>query len=204
MQATHSREIESKNSLISQLEITVKTLSTEKAALFDQLQMRQAELESSQSQLESLQSQHVESQYQLREAADRIALLNEELTDTRRDSISRTQGHGPSTEEVTRLLSAAEAKYESRIADLRRQLVAVERERDDGEAEFSKKLAEKVREVDQLRTVVNASARDHQEEKDIVITLQEQISALREQAQAYQQVIEELRLEAGKVTEIEV
>ena len=143
----------------------MRILTSEKDDIFDQLQMRQAELESSQSTLESLQSQFVESQYQMREANDRIALLNEELAESRRDQVSRVQDRGPSAEEVTRLLSAAEAKYESRIADLRRQLSAVERERDDAEAMFSKKLAEKVKEVEQLRGAVNASTKDHQEEK---------------------------------------
>ena len=203
VQSTHSHEIETRDTRIAQLDSTVKALTTEKAELFDQLQMRQAELESSQSSLESLQSQYVESQYQMREANDRIALLNEELTDARRDQVSRSQDRGPSTEEVTRLLSAAEAKYESRIADLRRQLTAVERERDDGEALFSKKLAEKAKEVEQLRGAISASTKDHQEEKGVVTALREEIKALKEQAGAYQQVIDELRLEAGKVTEVQ-
>ncbi|KAJ3546976.1 hypothetical protein NM688_g5452 [Phlebia brevispora] len=199
----HSRELELRDTRISEVETTVQTLTTEKAELFDQLQMRQAELESSQSHLESLQSQYVEAQYQLREATDRIGLLNEELTESRRYQATKPQDRGPSAEEVTRLLSAAEAKYESRIADLRRQLTAVESERVEGEAEFSKKLQEKVKEIEQLKTVVNASAKDQQEEKNVVVSLRTEIITLKEQAQAYEQAIEELRAEVGKVTEVE-
>lgn len=157
-----------------------------------------------QAHLESLQSQNVEAQYQLREATDRIGLLNEELAQSRSNQMTKTPEYGPSADEVTRILSAAEAKYEGRIADLRRQLAAVESERIDGEAEFSKKLAEKIKEIDHLRVAVSASSKDQQEEKSVIASLQSDIVSLQEQAQSYQQIIEDLRVEAGKVSEAEV
>ena len=200
----HTRELETRGKRISELESASRTLSAEKADLFDQLQMRQAELESLQAHVESLQSQNVEAQYQLREATDRIGLLNEELVEARQNQVTKTPSQGPSTEEVTRLLSAAEAKYEGRIADLRRQLATVESERVDVEAEFSKKLVEKVKEIEKLKIAVSASSKDQQEEKGIILSLKDEISSLQEQAQAYQQIIEDLRVEAGKVSEVEV
>jgi len=67
------------NAQIDRLERSIRSLSTEKDSLFDQLQMRQAEVESSQSLLEVLQSQNTELQYQVREKDSRVALLSEEL-----------------------------------------------------------------------------------------------------------------------------
>lgn len=165
--------------------------------------MRQAELESSQSHLESLQSQTVELQYQLRESTDRVALLTEELADSRKEDVSNTQDSAPA-EEVTRLLSATEAKYEARITDLRRQMAAVERERDEGEALFSKRLAEKTKEVEQLQSAVNLTAKDREQEGEIVAALQKEIENLKEASKVREQLIAELQAETGKITEVEV
>ena len=63
---------------------------------------------------------------------------------------------------------------------------------------------EKVKEIAQLRQAVNASAKDHQDEKDAISSLREEITSLQEQARGYLQVIEELRAEAGKVSEVQV
>lgn len=165
--------------------------------------MRQAELESSQSHLESLQSQTVELQYQLREATDRAILLTEELADSRKEHVSRVHG-SPPTEEVTRLLSATETKYEARIADLRRQMAAVERERDEAEGLFSKRLAEKATELERLQITVNASTKDRAQDNEAVAALQKEIDNLKETATLREQLIVELQAEAGKITEVEV
>lgn len=165
--------------------------------------MRQAELESSQSHLESLQSQTVELQYQLRESTDRIALLTDELAEARKERVANTQG-SPPAEEVTRLLAATETKYEARIADLRRQMAAVERERDEGEALFNKRLSEKAKEVEQLQSLINISARGREEEGENVVALQKEIDSLREASKVREQLITELQAEAGKITEVEV
>ena len=71
--------------------------------------MRQAELESSNTHLETLQSQTTEYQYQIRELADRVTLLEGELTDAQREA-NPANGTGMSAEEVARLISAAEGK----------------------------------------------------------------------------------------------
>lgn len=199
----HSKEIETNKSRIADLEASLRTLSSEKDDIFDQLQMRQAELESSQSHLESLQSQTVELQYQLRESTDRIALLADELAEARKEQTTKAPG-GPPAEEVTRLLSAAEAKYEARITDLRRQLAAVERERDEGEALFSKRLSEKTKEVEHLQSLVDLSAKGREEEGETVAVLQREIDGLREASKMREQLIAELQSEASKVSEVEV
>ncbi|KAH9950472.1 hypothetical protein B0H21DRAFT_868888 [Amylocystis lapponica] len=138
----------------------------------------QAELESSRSHLESLEGQSTELQYQLREANDRIALLNE-------DSQMPNENRSLCTRYRTvrrggyRMLSAAEAKYESR------------RERDEGEAEWSRKLSEKVGELETLRGTLTSSVKSREESSEL------------EEARSHQRRIADLRAQAEKVTEIE-
>ncbi|EKM61178.1 uncharacterized protein PHACADRAFT_134491 [Phanerochaete carnosa HHB-10118-sp] len=202
LKSVHSKETEANNSRATDLEAFVRILTTEKDDIFDQLQMRQAELESSQSHLESLQSQTVELQYQLREATDRTALLTDELAEARKEQAVKPES-GPPPEEVTRLLSTAEAKYETRIADLRRRIAAVERERDEGEALFSKRLAEKAKEVEGLQALVNLSAKGREEEGENITTLQKEIESLREASQVQGRLLVELQAEAQRIPELE-
>ena len=103
-----------------------------------------------------MRSQNTELQFQLREANDRVALLQEEFSDVRREQDVRVQSPGPSAEEVARLLAAAESKYEAKLGDLRRRLAEAERERDEGEAHWSKKFAERAKEVEDLKAMAAA------------------------------------------------
>ncbi|CAL1695430.1 unnamed protein product [Somion occarium] len=203
VKASHSKELDTRNTRISELQTTVQTLSGEKYELFDQLQMRQAELESSQSLLESLQGQTVEFQYQIREANDRVALLNEELADARQEQVQKPYDSVPSTEDVSRLLSAAETKYEGRIAELRNHISTVERERDEAEMEWSRKLTEKVKEIESLRGVLDISAKNQEDAAGNSNLLQQEIERLQDEIRTYQAMISDLRAQAGKVTEIE-
>ncbi|KAL6310005.1 hypothetical protein BKA93DRAFT_722402 [Sparassis latifolia] len=200
---SHMKELDVKVLRISQLESSVEGLSIEKDNLFDQLQLRQAELESARSHLESLEGQSTEYQFQLREADDQVALLTEELADIRREQETRGHISGPSAEEVTRILSAAEAKYESRISELRQRLTATERERDEGEAEWSRKLSGKVSELETLKTALSASSRHEEEESEDVNALKGEVLTLKEDIRAYEIMVSELRTQAGKVTELE-
>ncbi|KAI0704949.1 hypothetical protein BC835DRAFT_1403872 [Cytidiella melzeri] len=202
LKSLHSKEIDNKSSQISDLSASLQIVSREKDEIFDQLQMRQAELESSQSHLESLQSQSTELQHQLREATDRIALLSEEIADAQKMQFAKVHSSTPSAE-VTQLLSSAEAKYEARIADLRRQLTAVERERDETEAELSKKISEKVKEVEHLKSTVGKSVRAREEEEETVASLRREIESLRDAGTTYERLIADLQGEAGRVAEVE-
>ncbi|KAI0639767.1 hypothetical protein C8Q77DRAFT_1045716 [Trametes polyzona] len=200
----HVKEIENKKTRISDLESRVKTLSHEKDELFDQLQLRQAELESSQSALESLQGQNTELQYQLREANDRIALLQEEFSDVRREQEVRIQSPGPSTEEVTRLLAAAESKYEARLSDLRRRLAEAERERDEADARWSKKFAERAKEVDELTAAIRSSQKSKEEEAEGMQALQAQVDRLQAEINSYKKQVVDLHNQLEKAVEVEV
>ncbi|KAI0800904.1 hypothetical protein C8Q74DRAFT_1454470 [Fomes fomentarius] len=200
---THVKEIDNKKARISALESTVRTLSREKDELFDQLQLRQAELESSQSTLESLQGQNTELQYQLREANDRVALLQDEFIDVRREQNMKVQSPGPSAEEITRLLAAAESKYETKLSDLRRRLAEAERERDEGEAHWSKKLAERAREAESLQAIINSSQKNKEAETESAQALKDEIQALKSEIKSYQQQVVDLRGQLDKTVEVE-
>ena len=202
-QSLHNKEIENKTSHIDNLEASLQIVTREKDEIFDQLQMRQAELESSQSHLESLQSQCTELQYQLREATDRTALLSEEVAELQKAQSTAVHSSTP-TAEVTQLLAAAEAKYEARIADLRRQLSAVERERDEAEADLSKKLAAKAKEIDHFKQMVGKSSKEREEVEETIAGLKKEIDILRDGAVAYERLIAELQAQAGRVAEVEV
>ena len=113
-QSAHEQVLASKNTRITGLEHSVQNLSAEKASLFEQLQLRQAEAESSASELEAQQSRATELAFQLREHSERIALLQEELSDAQRRSLDPRSAPGmdrsPSVsqaEDVARLLAAA-------------------------------------------------------------------------------------------------
>ncbi|KAI1793914.1 peroxisomal membrane anchor protein conserved region-domain-containing protein [Ganoderma leucocontextum] len=200
---THVRETEHKKSRIVNLESTVKTLSAEKDELFDQVQLRQAETESSQSLLESLQGQNTELQYQLREANDRVALLQEEFSDARREQEIRVVSSGPSAEEVTRLLAAAESKHEMKLNDLRRRLAEAERERDEGEARWSKTVIERAREVESLKAAINSSQKTKEEETEGVQALEQEIESLKGEIRSYQTQLKDLLAQLEKSAEVE-
>ncbi|KAG8894748.1 hypothetical protein FRC01_012779, partial [Tulasnella sp. 417] len=166
--ASHTKELNTKAARISQLEATVKNLTQEKDSLFDQMQLRQAELESSQSHLENLQNQNNELQYQLREANDRIALLESEETAFSRSPASprlRSHDSGTSTNlppspshdapvELARLLSEAESKYEARLSDLRSKIRSMEKERNESEEEWARNLGERGKEIERVKRLM--------------------------------------------------
>ena len=73
-------ELASSLSRISTLEASLRTLKKERDDLFEQSQLRQAELESSQSHIEALENEVSDLRHQVREANDRILSVNEELS----------------------------------------------------------------------------------------------------------------------------
>ena len=179
------------------------SLTREKDGMFDQLEMRQAELESSTTHMETLQSQTTEYQYQIRELSDRVTLLEGELTDAQREA-NPANGTGMSAEEVARLISAAEAKYEARLAELRGQLETIEKERNEADAEWSSKVAAKVLEVEELKKVVGKSQKSEVDHRVIEEQSREEILALKEEVRGYQRQQIEFQRQAERIKESEV
>ncbi|KAJ7786400.1 hypothetical protein B0H16DRAFT_1657710 [Mycena metata] len=201
--STHSKEVTNLTSRISSLESTVKTLTNDKNAFFDQLQLRQAELESSQFHLDSLQSQNTELQYQLRESEDRFALLNDDISEARREQDNRAREPSTSAEDVARLLSAAEAKYESKLADLKKNLSVVEKERNESEAQWSRKLRDKVRENDDLKQALGSTTKNRELDEGVVEKLKDQIKLLQEEARLHRMQVADLQAQSVSLEHVE-
>ncbi|KAJ7492547.1 hypothetical protein FB451DRAFT_1078701 [Mycena latifolia] len=201
--SSHSKDLATMTARISSLELTLTSLTNDKNAFFDQLQLRQAELESAQSHLDSLQSQNTELQYQLRESEDRFALLNDDITEARREQDSRSREPTSSAEDVARLLSTTEAKYESKLADLRKNLSVVEKERNESEAQWSRKLRDKVRENDELKLVIGSATKSRELDEGVLENLKEQIKLLQEEVRLQQVEAAELRAQSATLEDVE-
>ncbi|KAF5390176.1 hypothetical protein D9757_002861 [Collybiopsis confluens] len=183
VKATHDKEISSKNSRINQLENSLNSVVRDKNSFFEQVQLRQAEVESSQIHLESLQSTNAEFQHQLREHEDRIILLNEQLSEARREHDSDRK-NSTTSEETTRLLASTEAKYEAKLAELKMVLNHAEKERNESDAEWSRKLREKNKENERLNRLLGTATKSRAMDEGVVEVLKHEISRLQEQFDA--------------------
>jgi predicted nucleic acid-binding Zn-ribbon protein len=166
--------------------------------------MRQAEYESSQTQLESMQGQMTELNYQLREATDRIALLTDELAETRREQHVRSSSTSHSADDAARFLALTEAKYEAKLTEMRNRVQAAERERNDGEAAWIRKLDEKTREVDTLRRQIDASAHVGDRQEAALSQIREENERLQKELLVQQKEMADLRLVVDQAAETEV
>ncbi|KAL5534154.1 hypothetical protein ACEPAG_615 [Sanghuangporus baumii] len=201
--ASLQKDVSTKNARIQALENSVRSLNSERDSLFDQLQLRQAELESSQSMLESLQSSTAELQFQLREAADRNSLLAEELADAQRELEYRTQRPSLSREDTARVRASTEAKYKARISELTSRLAEVERDRNDMEAVFSRNLQQKAQEIEVLKKTVEASSRKTGPSEEEVMELKQQIDTLRHEVAAYKEQVSDLDRQKDIINDLE-
>ncbi|THV04873.1 hypothetical protein K435DRAFT_648447 [Dendrothele bispora CBS 962.96] len=199
--SVHTKAINAKTSRISQLETSLEVLTRDKNSYFDQLQLRQAEYESSQEQVELLRNQNAEMQHQIREYADQFALLKEELHEAQRE-----QGRpvvSPSSEDTARLMSAVEARYEAKLADLKRVLQNVEKERGESDTEWARVLREKKREVEELKQMLGSATRSKEQDEDVVGDLKTQISSLQAAIQSKESQISRVSAELAQVKDVE-
>lgn len=182
----------------------MQTLSEEKNNLFDQLQLRQAEAESSQSLLQVLQSQNTELQYQLREQNDRIALLNEEIGEAHQDMVMDTSGSSTSAEEVAKLLSAAETRYEAKLSAARHKVTAMEAERMELEMDWSRKLEQTTQEADKWKALVESTTRLQEESNRSVQRLEADLDRTKVEARSYRVQVSQLELQIEQLAHAEV
>ncbi|KAJ3895013.1 hypothetical protein GG344DRAFT_39792 [Lentinula edodes] len=204
--ATFEKELSNKNSRITQLENSLNSVVRDKNSFFEQVQIRQAEVESSQAHLESLQSQNAELQYQLREQSDRIILLNEELLEARRehDTVSsKYSSISTSPEDTAHLLSSVEIKYEAKLTELKRVLKNTEKERNESDAEWSRKLREKNQEMEKLSTRLGTAIQSKAQDHGLVENLKVEISHLQQQIQISQNEVSRVRMQIAQLKENE-
>ena len=179
-------------------------MSAEKNNLFDQLQMRQAEVESSQSLLEVLQNQTTELQYQIREKDDRIALLHEELNDAHQEQHAAVSDLSTSPEEVAKLLAAAESRHEAKLTLAKEKLAAMEAERVEVEAEWRRKVEAKVQESQRWKAMVDSASRSRQDDDDHTQELRAEVERLQSAARAYDHEVSQLRRQIERSTSDQV
>ena len=154
-QRAHDEETLSLSSHVTQLDGALNAVTDDRDGLFDQLQLRQAELESTHSHLESLENRVNELNHLLRESNDRAATVADELADAQRgivdaSSLSSTP-LGQRDAAALQATAEVERKYENKVADLRARMATLERERTESEEEWSRNLAQRSREVERLR-----------------------------------------------------
>ncbi|PPQ71336.1 hypothetical protein CVT24_012077 [Panaeolus cyanescens] len=203
LKTTHLKDINAKTALIASLESTVNKLTRDKNEFFDSLQLRQAELESAQSHLESLQHQNTELQFQLRESNERLALLKEEAAELMREQESRIRDPVVSADEIGRMVSATEAKYEARLAEAQRRLATMEKERYESEADWSRKLKEKVKDLEELRRILGTANKSRENDESIVAALKEQLTQEKNLVKTLQNQITQLPLLKEHIIELE-
>lgn len=191
--------------------------------MFDQMQLRQAELESAQAALESANIQNSELQYQLREASDRIALLSEESYRpspsphlTSHNSQTSLSGFPPSPApdppaELARLLSDAEGRFEARLSELRAKIRTMEKERNESEEEWSRNMLERSKEVEKWKKALADKEAEYrvrtaawEESETRIGALERDLKHLKAEREQLEQNADALRKEAEKITELEV
>jgi chromosome segregation ATPase len=202
-QTSYNKELVSKSSHISTLENSLDKLSRDKTIFFDQLQLRQAELESAQAHARTLQHQHTELEFQLLEANDRLALVREEYAELQREMESRSREPAVSAEEIARAVSATEVKYEARLAEMKRNILVLEKERHESEVDWSRKLKEKLRELEDLKRMLGSATRMQESEETMVADLKAELEAGRETNNALRREVAELALLKGQIDELE-
>lgn len=186
------------------MESSLNNATRDKNTFFDQLQLRQAEAESAQSHLESLEHKNTELQFQLRESNDRLALLREECAELVREQESRVRDPINSADEIARMVSATEVKYETKLAELRRNLAIMEKERYESEVDWSRKLKEKVKDLEDLKRVLGSATKTRENDESFVAELKTQLSDAQGTIRTLQRQNSELPLLRDQIQELEV
>jgi chromosome segregation ATPase len=202
-QTSYNKELTSKSSQISTLENSLNNITRDKNNFFDQLQLRQGELESAQAHADTIQHQNTELEFQLREANDRFALVREEYSELQREMESRSREPTVSADEIARVVSAMEVKYEARLAEVKRNISLLEQEHHESEVDWSKKLTEKVREVENLKKILGSATRMREKEERMVADVKTELEAAQETNEVLRREAAELTLLKGQIVELE-
>lgn len=221
--ASHAKEIANKVSRISTLEASVKSLQSTRQEQFQSLQAKQGEADRHRTEAEAMEARSKEQAFQLKEAQDRITVLEEELNASARglalDVNPSSQGDvsapsataGISPADLSRLLAEAQAKAELKLSELRNAVARAEKDRLDSEEESSRHLQDRAKELERLRVVIREKDAEYAEavrgrrERDEQISQVEQSKqSLRVQIVELREQVEKLDAERSKVMDLEV
>ena len=133
-----------------------------------------------------------------------MALLKEEYAELQREAETRAREPTTSPEEIARMLSAAEAKHEAKATEMKRNIAVLEKERHESEADWSKKLREKVKELEDLKRLLGSANRSRETEENIIATLKDEIRKIQEANTKLQEEVAEVPVLRDQVIELEV
>lgn len=83
-------------------------------------------------------------------------------------------------------------------------MALVEAERNEVEADWSRKLEARAREVERLKAAVDSSARSQQSNEDVVERLSVEIGQLREEVRGQKVQVEQWQAKAEQLSDVEV
>ena len=166
--------------------------------------------------MESLRNRTKELEFQLREALESRAIVEESPRAGRTSHLNiRAASPSPSRTsspmEVQRLLADAEARAEAKISDLRNKIHSLEKERNEAEEEWAGKLSERVRELEKLRRAITEKEGEYAEslksrkEKEKVIEEAELVrKGIEKEMRALKAEVEQAKADVSVAAEAEV
>lgn len=188
--------------------------SDEKRRQFELLQSRQEELEGATAARESSEARMKELQHQLREATERAALAEEALAESKqvpaRES-STQAATAAETPDIHKLLSEANAKAESKLAELRDQIARLERERVETDEEHARQLRNRGLELEKMRHLALDREREYADALKSKKASDEEIAtaakireALRHEVEDLKESLRKMRSDTTKIADAEV
>ncbi|CAB4479966.1 unnamed protein product [Rhizophagus irregularis] len=190
-----NKELTAKSTQISQLEALNEKLTAEKEGLFDQLQMKEAEFESSQSLMENSQHRSTELTHQLKEIEEKSLALEEELTLLKRLYKEKSREN----EALTIRVEELDKGTTERVDSLRKQVETHKQVKE--KAEFE--LREVKRTIDdRIQEMVNKLSVKDQEVKRLETKLEEKdnsIKLVKEENQSLKQQMLDIEAKMNKL-----
>ncbi|KAK4691815.1 hypothetical protein P7C70_g9261, partial [Phenoliferia sp. Uapishka_3] len=203
----HGKEIERRDGRIKELEKTVRELTEARDGVFDQLQLRTAEIESSRTRQESLEGKMEEMRYELNEANDKNVAIEEELEELRKVKREGVRDDG----NTRRLLVEAEARYEGKLRDLEVRSRQLEKDRMETEEEMGRNLQERLKEVERMREIIvrkeveyaDSVHRSREREKRIEQS-EKEVGELKERVRGLEEGLEGVKGDAERANKAEM
>lgn len=209
--AQHAKELAAKNREVERLEENVRVLGREKDGLFDEVQLKNGEVESARVQLDVLQGQAEEMRFRLRESEERMGTLQEGLAEARRGHTANdlyASTPGPGAGELAALLSETTSRHEVRLAELRNRMRTIELERAEAEESWSRTLQQRAEENERLRGIITIKDREFKDALDgrrakdeVVQRLEADVERERKEKEADRRQISELAREVEDLRE---
>ncbi|KAM0792100.1 hypothetical protein ACM66B_004804 [Microbotryomycetes sp. NB124-2] len=147
LKAANARELKDKDQRVQELEQTVRQVERARDEVFEQLQIRTAEVESARDRQQALESQCKELEYELSDCRDKLTTMRNEVVELRKAQ------KDVSTEDqnARRLLAEQEARHEAKVRDLEARARQLDKDRQDVEEEMGRNLQDRLKEVERMR-----------------------------------------------------